>query len=50
MPGNSINRVRESHRDGEAAYFYLLCEIMRLSNERKRAIKQSHLGKCDLST
>jgi hypothetical protein len=34
MPGNSINHVRESHRDVENAYFYLLCEIVRNSNER----------------
>ena len=40
MPGNSINRVRESHRDIECAYFYLLYKkIVCNSNERRRSIE-----------
>ena len=50
MPGNSFNRVRESHRDIECEYFYLLCKIVRNFKERKRSIKRSYLWKCNLST
>ena len=50
MPGSWIKRVREPQRDVGYGYFYLLCEIMRNSNERKRSIERSYLWKCDLST